>query len=89
MSFKKLSVVVDAGTGVATGTPVDNTMSQSAIDIIALPFGVNAADTEYVQKSFAATATLAWGVASTLVAEAWGNKRGRNGQKSIAPLFRA
>lgn len=88
MSFNTLTVVVDGGTGVATGTPVARTAGETAIDILAAPFGVTALDTEYVQKSFASYSTLVWGVAAGFVGEAFGNKRGRLNKNSFLPLFR-
>jgi hypothetical protein len=83
MSFSTAQVVNDVDPVV----PVVQTIGESAIDMISLPFGVTAPDTDYVQKSFAAYAAIGWGIFGTLVGEAWGNKRGRLGKKALVPLF--
>lgn len=85
MSFSTASIV----NAVDPVVPVVRTTGESALDFLAAPFGVTAADTEYVQKSFAAYSSILWGGVGVAVGEAWGNKRGRLGMKSFVPLFRA
>lgn len=88
MPITTLTIVRD-GTGAITGgTETEKGLIEGAIDIVSMPFGVGAADTEFVSKSTAAYGSLAWGIGMGLMGEAYGHKRERDGSQSLIPLFR-
>lgn len=80
MSFSILTQSAD--------TPVVRTTAETAVDLLTAPLQVTAPEDQYVQKKFAAYASLTWAGLGLFVGEAWGNKRGRMGSKSFVPLFR-
>lgn len=89
MPFQKLSVTLSAeGDAVASSVLTERSNLETIMDVVASPFGVTADDSEFVQKKVAAYGSLAWGAAGFMVGEAYGNKRGRTGSKSLLPLFR-
>jgi hypothetical protein len=70
-------------------TPTTLSTGAAALGIVSMPFGITAPTTDFVEKKYAAAATIAWGATGLFVGEAWGNARGRKGLKSFVPLFRS
>lgn len=88
MGIRTLTIVAEADGKVTDANVVDKGMLEGAVDILAMPFGISAEDTEFVSKATAAYSTITWGVGLGLLGEAYGHKRERNGSQSFIPVFR-
>jgi hypothetical protein len=80
---------VDNGDGTYTTTAsAERSVLEATIDVLTMPLGMTADDSEFVQKNLAGKASAAHFVLGAAVGEAFGNRRGREGKQSFIPLFR-